>query len=109
MRKYLFRVFGYAILSVVIAGMGTVIGIQHKRIKEHKEANKYLMNENDELRKLKTYSYNFAVNMHVRDQSKITLYGRNNKGTQTVPSDRNWNIKIDSSSFIQLIDKSKIE
>jgi len=103
MKKYLFRIFGYFILSVVIAGMGTVIGIQQKRIKEQKETNKYLMNENDELRKLKTY--HFETKLSVTDKSKLTVNGKGNSGTINVPTDINYIISIDSASIYRFFMK----
>jgi hypothetical protein len=62
-----------------------------------------------ELLKLKTYNYQFSVKLDVQDKSKITMYGRNNTGTQIVPSVKTYELKIDACSFIQLIDKSKLE
>jgi len=97
MKKYLFRVFGYVILSAVIAGMGWVIGVQKKRIKEQSQSIEYLQNENNELRKLKTY--HFEVKLNVTDKSRNNIYGRYNKGIIEMPSAKTYMLEIDSTSI----------
>ena len=94
----------------VIAIMATAITFQQIHIKTLKEGNKskdYTIKEllkiNEDLRKLKTYAYHFNCQLHVRDQSKITMYGRNNRGTQIVPSVKTYELKIDSTNFIMSI------
>ncbi len=40
----------------------------------------------------------FDVQMHVTDKSHFAIYGRYNKGTITVPSERTYELKIDSTN-----------
>lgn len=34
--------------------------------------------------------------LHVRDQSKFTIYGKYNKGTINVPNERTYTLEVDS-------------
>ena len=97
MKKYFFKVFGYFILSVVIVGMSFAMILQQKRINEKSHLIGYLQNENNELRKLKTY--HFEAKLYVTDKSKTTLYGRNNKGQMIAPSVKTYELKFDSTNF----------
>jgi hypothetical protein len=94
----------------VIALMATAITFQQihiKSLKKHRDEQTMVIKSNaqtiEELLKLKTYSFHFDCKLNVQDKSRVTLYGRNNKGTQIVPSVRTYELKIDSTNFIMSI------
>jgi hypothetical protein len=57
-----------------------------------------------ELLQRKTYNYQFEVKLSVTDKSTYKINGKNNSGLFIPVSEKNYSIKIDSTSFIKLYD-----
>jgi len=102
---------------IVIAIMATALAFSQMHIKSLKKNDKaksviidrqfeHIENQDkmiEELLKLKTYSFHFDCKLNVQDKSRVTLYGKNNKGTQIVPNVKTYELKIDSTNFIMSI------
>ena len=109
--KAIIKLIPYFIIAILAASVAFQ-QVHISSLKKHRAEQSQTINEQAatiaELLKLKTYNFQFDCQLHVRDQSKITLYGRNNTGTQIVPSVRTYELKIDSTNFIMSI-KPEIE
>jgi hypothetical protein len=98
-----------AIPYIIMAIMATAIALQQvhiKSLKKHRTEQGSVITAQAaqiaELLKLKTYSYQFEVKLSVQDKSKYNIYGRNNAGTIIAPNLKQYELKIDSTSFINL-------
>ncbi|MCL2290819.1 MAG: hypothetical protein FWC34_09005 [Bacteroidetes bacterium] len=106
MKKLLFKFIKYAVLAVVLSVMVTTIVLQQRNIKslknQTKEQSEVILEQRGTIKELlQKETFRFDVALNVRDQSKMTVNGKGNSGTINVPTTRTYELKIDSSSFIQ--------
>jgi heme/copper-type cytochrome/quinol oxidase subunit 2 len=104
--RVLIKAIPYIIIAVLLCAV-VLQQVHIKSLKKHNNEQSLVIKAQattiDELLKRKTYNFQFDCQLHVRDQSKITLYGRNNSGTMTVPAIRTYELKIDSTNFIMSV------
>ena len=99
------KVLYYAILIVLITSVVIMAKTIHSQKKQLKWQQNTIEIQNEtiyELTKKETYSYQFEVKLSVQDKSKYNIYGRNNAGTIVAPNNKIYELKIDSTSFINI-------
>lgn len=101
--KNLLKVLKWVAPAVLI----TIIILQQiniSNLKKHRNEQSIVINEL--LKNTPKYSFQINPKLDVTDRSRITIYGKNNHGTQIVPSERVYllEVKLDSTSIIKLIE-----
>lgn len=91
----------WIILAGYFAATTATISVLSFQLKSRTEVCENLKERTDEQSRvidslLKRRMTVFDVQMHVRDQSKFTIYGKYNKGTINVPNERTYTLEIDS-------------
>ena len=79
-----------SILSVQLHSTKQVCTGLKERTEEQSRVIDSLLNKRDKF---------IDIQMHVTDKSKFAVYGKYNKGTIYVPSERTYELKIDSTSI----------
>ena len=79
-----------ATLSVSLKSKAEMCAELKQRTKEQSRVIDSLLNKRDKF---------IDIQMHVTDKSKFAVYGKYNKGTIYVPSERTYELKIDSTSI----------
>ena len=109
MKKYFISIIIYVVLIATIAVIATLYSgsVKHNKslkaqVKEQSLIIADQSNTIKELTKIKTYNYQFEIKLDVTDKSKYNIYGRNNAGTIVAPNQKQYELKIDSTSFVNM-------
>ena len=103
MYRKLIPIIAFVLLAAALA---VVSALYHGSEKRNKSQQKHIVSLEtqiseqtviiDSLLKRKTYS--FDVRLSVTDRSRNIVYGKYNKGSISVPQDKTYQLKIDSTS-----------
>ena len=109
MKRYFIRIIIYVALVASIAVTAALYrgSVKHNKSLKAQVKEQSIIIENqshtiEELTKIKTYNYQFEVKLDVTDKSKYNIYGRNNAGTIIAPNQKQYELKIDSTSFVNM-------
>lgn len=87
----------YALAATSVVTLSTVTAIQHNRISD---LQRQVTEQSRVIDSLLTIRRNYIdVDLIVTDKSTSKIYGRYNKGTITMPSERTYRLEIDSVSL----------
>lgn len=103
MKTWIKTAIGVAAIVCAMGAAATITVLSHKlkskteicaelkqRTEEQSRVIDSLLNKRDKF---------IDIQMHVTDKSKFAVYGKYNKGTIYVPSERTYELKIDSTSI----------
>lgn len=92
--KKTIKIIAYSIMALALTTLSVVTVLQHGRIKDHKVQ---IQEQSRVIDSLLTIRRNYIdVQLNVTDKSSSKIYGRYNKGTITMPSERTYKLVIDS-------------
>lgn len=100
MKTWIKTAIGVAAIVCAMGAAATITVLSHK-LKSKTEVCAELKHRTEEQSRVIDSLLNrrmtvFDVQMHVRDQSKFTIYGKYNKGTINVPNERTYTLEVDS-------------
>lgn len=104
--KVFLIVVGILIAAITATSIGW--GTTHKQSKERKETIEFQRHTIDSLLALPPVESNeirIELKMDVTDKSHLTVNGKGNSGTISVPQERRYVVEIDSASFNVIRDK----
>ena len=102
MKTWIKTAIGVAAIVCAMGAAATITVLSHK-LKSKTEICAELKQRTEEQSRVIDSLLNrrmtvFDVQLHVRDQSKFTIYGKYNKGTINVPNERRYELTIDSTN-----------